>query len=44
MLAIETKFLLLRTPFLSQAETVVKYADLSLNSDLSVIKELSGLL
>jgi len=38
---IEAQFLLLRTPFLSQAEAVVKYADLSLNSDLSVIKELS---
>ncbi len=38
---IEAQFLLLRTPFLSQAEAVVKYADLSLNSDLSVVKELS---
>jgi predicted amino acid racemase len=38
---IEAQFLLLRTPFLSQAEAVVEYADLSLNSDLSVIKELS---
>lgn len=38
---IEAQFLLLRTPFLSQADEVVKYADLSLNSDLSVIKELS---
>ncbi len=38
---IEAQFLLLRTPFLSQAEAVVDYADLSLNSDLSVIKELS---
>lgn len=40
---IEAQFLLLRTPFLSQAEAVVKYADLSLNSDLSVIEELSRL-
>jgi predicted amino acid racemase len=38
---VEAQFLLLRTPFLSQAESVVKYADLSLNSDLSVIRELS---
>jgi predicted amino acid racemase len=38
---IEARFLLLRTPFLSQAEDVVRYADLSLNSDLSVIRELS---
>jgi len=38
---IEAQFLLLRTPFLSQAEAVVQYADLSLNSDLSVIAELS---
>ena len=38
---IDAQFLLLRTPFLSQAEEVVKYADLSLNSDLSVVRELS---
>ncbi len=38
---IQTPFLLLRTPFLSQAEEVVKYADISLNSELSVIRELS---
>ncbi len=38
---IEAQFLLLRSPFFSQAEAVVKYADLSLNSDLSVIQELS---
>ena len=37
---IHAQFLLLRTP-LSQAELVVKYADISLNSELSVIKELS---
>ena len=35
------QYLLLRSPFLSQAEDVVEYADLSLNSDLSVIRELS---
>ena len=38
---IQAQFLLLRTPFLSQAEEVVKYADISLNSELSVIRELS---
>jgi ornithine racemase len=37
---IHAQFLLLRTP-LSQSESVVKYADISLNSELSVIKELS---
>ncbi len=37
---IHAKFLLLRTP-LSQSESVVKYADISLNSEFSVIKELS---
>jgi predicted amino acid racemase len=37
---IPAKFLLLRTP-LSQSELVVKYANISLNSELSVIKELS---
>jgi len=38
---IKAEFLLLRTPFLSQAETVVKYADISLNSEISVIKRLA---
>ncbi|MHC4690615.1 MAG: alanine/ornithine racemase family PLP-dependent enzyme [Planctomycetota bacterium] len=38
---IQAEFLLLRTPFLSQAEAIVKYADYSLNSEISVIKELS---
>ncbi|MCD6115463.1 alanine/ornithine racemase family PLP-dependent enzyme [bacterium] len=38
---IDAQFLLLRTPFLSQAETVVKYADISLNSEISVIQKLS---
>jgi predicted amino acid racemase len=38
---IQAQFVLLRTPFLSQAEEVVKYANISLNSELSVIKELS---
>lgn len=38
---IQAEFLLLRIPFLSQAESVVKYTDISLNSELSVIKRLS---
>mgnify|MGYP005725379455 CR=1 FL=1 len=38
---IQAEFLLLRTPFLSQAEAVVKYADISLNSEISVVKRLS---
>lgn len=38
---IQTQFLLLRTPSLSQAGEVVKYADISLNSELLVIKRLS---
>jgi len=38
---IDAPLLLLRTPFLSQAESVVKYADISLNSELSVIEKLS---
>jgi predicted amino acid racemase len=38
---IKAEFWLLRTPLLSQADNVVKYADISLNSELAVIKELS---
>jgi predicted amino acid racemase len=38
---IEAQFLLLRTPFISQAEAVVTFTDMSLNSDLSVIEKLS---
>ena len=38
---IKAQFMLLRTPFLSQAEAVVKYTDISLNSELSVVKRLS---
>ena len=38
---VQAQFLLLRTPCLSQAETVVKYADISLNTELAVIKRLS---
>ncbi len=38
---VQALFLLLRTPSLSQAEEVVKYTDISLNTELSVIKRLS---
>jgi len=38
---VQAQFLLLRSPSLSQAESVVKYADMSLNTDLAVIKRLS---
>lgn len=39
---IKTKFLLLRTPLLSQVDAVVKFVDISLNSELSIIRELSA--
>ncbi len=38
---VAARFMLLRTPFLSQVEAVVRYADISLNSDLTVIRGLS---
>jgi predicted amino acid racemase len=38
---IQAQFVLLRTPAPSQAESAVKYADISLNSEISVIKKLS---
>ena len=38
---IKAKFILLRTPIPSQVESVVRYTDISLNSELSVIKKLS---
>jgi len=38
---INAQYLLLRTPSLSQAKEVVKYTDISLNSELSVVKRLS---
>jgi predicted amino acid racemase/D-alanyl-D-alanine dipeptidase len=38
---IQAQFLLLRTPSFSKAEDVVKYTDISLNSELVVIKRLS---
>lgn len=39
---IQAQFLLTRTPALSQAEAVVKYADISLNTELSVIEKLAA--
>jgi len=39
---IEAQFLLLRTPFLSQAEAVVRYADLSLNSEYQTQDHFDG--
>ena len=39
---IEAQFLLLRTPLLSEVEAVVKFAHMSLNSELLVIQELSA--
>jgi len=38
---IQAQFILLRTPIPSQIEDVVRYTDISLNSELSVIKALS---
>jgi predicted amino acid racemase len=38
---IDCELMLLRTPMLSSAKDVVKHSDISLNSDLSVIKQLS---
>ena len=38
---VQTSFVLLRTPIPSQIESVVRYTDISLNSELSVIKKLS---
>lgn len=38
---VKAQFLLLRTPLPSQAEEVVKYADISFNSEISVVKRLS---
>lgn len=41
MLGIHAEYLLLRVPMLSEAEDVVNYADVSLNSDLEVIRALN---
>ncbi|MHC1604627.1 MAG: alanine/ornithine racemase family PLP-dependent enzyme [Candidatus Methanofastidiosia archaeon] len=38
---IQAQFVLLRTPIPSQVEFVIRYTDISLNSELSVIKRLS---
>jgi len=38
---IQVQFLLLRLPSLSEVESVVKYADISLNSEIHVIKEIA---
>jgi len=38
---VEAEYLLLRTPIPSQTESVVQYADISLNSEISVIESLS---
>jgi len=38
---VQAQFLLLRTPSLSKAEEVIKHTDISLNSELVVIKRLS---
>jgi predicted amino acid racemase len=39
---IQAEYVLLRTPALSQAESVIKHADISLNSEISVIEKLSS--
>jgi predicted amino acid racemase/uncharacterized NAD-dependent epimerase/dehydratase family protein len=39
---IKAEFVLLRTPAFSEIEAVVKYADISLNTELAVIKSLSA--
>ncbi|MCQ4636731.1 alanine/ornithine racemase family PLP-dependent enzyme [Anaerovorax odorimutans] len=41
MLGIQAKYLLLRVPMLSEADDVVKYANVSLNSDIQVIRALN---
>jgi len=38
---VKAQFLLLRSPFLSQIKTLIKYVDISLNSELSIIREIS---
>lgn len=38
---VQAQYLLLRTPFLSEADETVKFADISLNSEIIVIKKLS---
>ncbi|SEB51793.1 Predicted amino acid racemase [Tenacibaculum sp. MAR_2009_124] len=38
---VQAEYLLLRTPSLSQVEEIVTYANISLNSELSILRELS---
>lgn len=38
---VDAQFVLLSTPALSEVESVIKYADISMNSELAVIKKLS---
>jgi len=38
---VKAKFVLIRTPFKSKLDQVIKYADISFNTELSIIKELS---
>jgi predicted amino acid racemase len=38
---VQAQFVLLRTPALSEADSVVQYADISMNTELSVIRKLS---
>jgi predicted amino acid racemase len=38
---VKAEFVLIRTPFRSNVKQVVKYADISFNTELSIIKELS---
>lgn len=40
--SIEAEYVLLRSPALSEVESVIKYADISLNSELAVIKSLAA--
>jgi len=40
---VQARFVLLRTPALSQVASVVKYADISLNSESSVLARLSAI-
>ncbi|MDO9537705.1 MAG: alanine/ornithine racemase family PLP-dependent enzyme [Thermoplasmata archaeon] len=37
---VDSEFLFLRTPMLSQAEEVVRFSDMSLNTEMDVVKEL----
>jgi predicted amino acid racemase len=39
---IKAQFVLLRTPALSEVDSVIKYADISMNTELTVIKRLSA--